>query len=140
MCADSRRIVWGPLQADAQTGCGRTVAVKFRRSSVLRDDQVHATVSIVVRNGRSASLTIDGHTSLLARHGRETALTISEQHQPAPRVEPRRSGLDGKEVLAEKKVLITVAIKVGHRNAERRRELSLGRKRDGDEAVATIEK
>jgi hypothetical protein len=84
----------------------------------LRDGEVGASVRIKVRDSGSALFSIDGDATFETAHGLEFARTGSEQTQAAAGVVAGGFRFGGKEILTQKKILMTVPIEIGDTGGE----------------------
>ena len=138
--SDRGRIGRWPLQPYPKAGCRALVAEELRFAAVLRDQEVNASVAVVVGKRRPSLLSVDHDAGDVTGDRDEFPAAYSPEPQPPARVVPRRRDLGGEEVLAEKDVFVPVTVEVGHADVERWSELRFGRQGDGLERIAPIQK
>src|SRR5256886_11027434 len=123
----SRRIARTAFQPHAQTRLRPYVVKQLRRIAVLRHDQIHAPVAIVVSQGAAALLAVNRHAAFLARHRLQPALTITSEPQGATSVLTPLFRKRGKKILAQENIFLAIPIHVPDTYAKSRRELGFHR-------------
>jgi hypothetical protein len=101
------------------------IAKQSDPAPILPNHQVHAAILIIIAKSTSSLLAVKLDAALLRRDGRQAAPSIPAQPQATPRIQPRRFRIHAKEVLAEKGILVSIAIDVADGDTESWRPLGL---------------
>jgi hypothetical protein len=122
---NSRWISCRPIQPNAQAALSGAVPKQLCRRTILGDHQIRPPILVKVCDRSATLLAINFDAGLLAGHGLQPSRSITAQQQPAACVIARDFRLIGKKILAQKNVLMAVAIEISDADAERRSKLSL---------------
>src|SRR6266700_2803289 len=114
-----------PLETHPEARPGSHVVVELGFCAILRHNQIHPSVTIVVTQSGPALFSVNFDAAFLARNGLETAFAIPAKPQPAPGIQAIVLGSYGKEILRDEDIFVSVAIDVSHGQAERRSPLGL---------------
>ncbi len=128
MRADARGVAGRPNQPDDEAGGGSLVSEQPRGGPVLTDSEVEPPVAVEVGVRRPPLLAVHNEAGPLPWHRLESAGSIAEEQQTPARIVSRRADFRGKEILAQKKILLAVPVEVGQAGVEGRCELSGERK------------
>ena len=113
---------------------------QLRRIVRLRHHQIYSPVSIVIRHGAAALLTVNLDARLLAFHRAQSTFPIAQQYESPTRVAPQRLRLCRKKVLRHKHIVVPVTVEVRHVHSKRRSHLRLDRQRHGFKFISPIQK
>src|SRR5438093_1601965 len=114
-------------------------AKQFCRCSILGDCKIESPIAIIIGHCRSTAFSVHQKAAGLPRDGHKTARAITFKQKSTPRIEPWHGRLGLEEILAQKNVILRVAVEIGHAHPERRSELRLCRKHPRQEFVAAIQ-
>ena len=110
------------------------VPKELRFPAILSHREIDPSILVEIAQCRAALLPVYFHAAFLAGHWLEIPTAVSSQPKPASRVVSRSLRLHVEKILAEKNVLIAIAIGVTRAHGKRRRQLRLDRQRIGSQS------
>src|SRR5438046_2768096 len=84
--ADSRRVPVRTFHSHPQTRLATHIVKELCLRVILCDCQVHASISIIITQRRSALFPVHPDPAFLTWHGSETALSVASEPETATRV------------------------------------------------------
>src|SRR6185503_17970041 len=114
--ANRVQIPFGPLQAYAQSRLSSRISKQSCFRSILCHDQIGSPVLVIIRRRRAALFAVDQDPALLSGHHTKAAISVAFQEQTTTRVISRSLRLRGEKVLAQKNVLVAIAIEIRDAN------------------------